>query len=395
MADLTQEEKEYLFQSFKNPDNGLLKRFLAETSAGMSPRSSGALVDGINVATLADAVAIAPPGSTIYMGTELITTNDNLIGIDPTVNIWFPSGGGGLYDGTGGDPAKAMFDTTGLAAGWQGKILGDGTFLNTAADAGKKGVLNLANNSDRVFFQGQEADAPQSRTFWVEDAGAGTAVLEVDMAKMTSVSSDPAVYVVSGLYTGSIDVLDNSQQLAPIVEANGVNALIEGLRVNLLRGQIVGNDGFIDINYVTAENHSIIVGNAQVEVTGNTAILTSSLSVNAMYENVNGILNLSVNSQVSGATVIPTVLHNGGLTFINEQMANIIPDASAHIAITTAPGLIVKQRAVLLSNFPGTNSVFSAAPQNIKSYPGSVSNRIKGANVTELVDTILFDSIVQ
>lgn len=119
------------------------------------------------------------------------------------------------------------------------------------------------------------------------------------------------------------------------------------------------------------------------KITGNGKITNNGATVNFWKSVVNNYATFSA------------IIHVSGKTIVHSLVKNLDASATGHGVSVAAAGLILKQGASIYCT-GAADSVYAGGAQNIKTYPGAVTNKALNVNITEVggLGTIVVDADV-
>lgn len=422
---VSKQDLEFLFRSIPVPNDKTKQDFIDFLFTSSPGGGKGVFVDGTFFSTLTEAKPAMTAGKIAYVNPGVYNENDLLNGIDPTANWYFLPGAIIDYDGTVGDPSKAIFDSSSLIS-YQGNILGYGEFRK-ATDASLTGIIFLDNAADSVYFEALNTDAKGNTAFLVNagdiiirveqtietDAGVGvktTGTGQITVYSDTIEDISGTVFAIDSfagkivafcnkispgiraVLTGELDVtfdLISSPALfsSTIEIASDAKLTAKGRRI-----EHVGIGSVNLINHLSTEDSLIDVLEIENIATDFSGRIISSGGSGKLT-----VKNASLKGNVNANRLISIEAGSTGITlFENVRAENLSVDGSANtsvIQVLGAGATLILDDITLITN-GGGDSITANAARNIKVY-GGVANKAVDVNITEQVNNLTIDPLVE
>jgi len=410
---------EGLRQSNRKSFAELVDLWLAPDASGFDPTKQGGYVNGVFFPAILDARDAAAPGETIFVGDGTYGELDLLGGLEDNNYVMTD---GAIFTGTIGDPTVAIFDTSTIATpanGYKGRITG-GAFYSKPADASFVGIVSATNANDDMYFECVDAIDGGNTAFFADEGTItiqATGLLKSDGGAVCSSDNNGTIIV----YADTIQD-DNS---APLFAGSPGGTIIStarqilSLNSDCLAGQSSGTMIVTDFELIKTGDFRCIATNigADLYLQGkrieNDSVASFTFESTAGYANVHEIANLSGQCylastapaagqvmEFSGSNIIGTN-NNGGVMditgggttkLLNTRVINSDLGPSADVLNLTNGKYILDD--VILKTFGSGDSVMSPGPTNILVY-GGVANTATGANVTEDVNALDINALVE
>lgn len=383
----TQAQFADLIDSYVNITDDL---FLSSLTFYVSPDGDNAEGEAGNInkpfKTLTAAKNAAVAFSTIIVLPGTYDENDLL-----KTNVNWNFLNGAIINSTIGDQTIAIFDSSVLVGGYQGKITGYGIF-NKNSDASFKGIVFANNDADDFFIEALEMDSKGNTTIWVEDI-AGTAKVNVLVINKANSDGGTPFYSANGILNVRCDEAIDSTDAA-VIWSDSANAEINAI-INKANGFFNCTNGILNINFNTVTKNITLISNGIATIIGNKADFNDgTIAIDAIIQNIGGTLkyNVKETTLINASTPNNRVaLHQSGKTFIIGRLVNLLNNEDG--ILVSGAGLIL-QDVEIITTGAGSESINAGLAQNIKVYQG-VANKAVNINITELVNSLTIDANVE
>jgi len=422
---ITFPEAQRAFSSIPTPSDTLKDEFLRAALLGGNAFSQGAVVNGVFFVTIAEAVAAATANQTIFVGPGVYTTLDNLNGIESTVSIRVSKGA--FFDGTTGDDTRAIWDTSTIAtpaAGYTGAITGEG-FYSKPTSGAFTGIFFGANVNDSGVFEGFSFDGQGNTPIWVDGGrlivrfnqgrsqggvtiftGAPTADVTAYISEIDETTALP-IWANSGKITVYANRITTTSGVFLQADTGGelniyADDFIQGLDSPAIHGITAKDAGTVINCYV--KKVSTFISNAAILFSETGAIINAFQGIykNAAVNTIgSGIINESeinvFGSQIICESLSPCIGHGVATVLGNYVDTAIINNGNnvASTGINADAGVTILDDVKIVVNTGAFSINAPGVGRTVKVYRGVANKLVNAANVTEQVNNLTIDALVQ